>query len=149
MKYQKECVNINYENMTKKEKQLLLEDLCSRLPDGVIVQVKDWTTLDAELKTGHIRLLQEDEIELKPYLRPLSSMTEEEKKEYKHLVSFSGSPEGAANFVNWLNKKMFAYRTIDDKDMFELGLAIDVTKENNPYIKLNCHDIRRKIFMSN
>ena len=28
---------------------------------------------------------------------------------------------------------MFAYRTIDDKDMFELGLAIEVTENNNPY----------------
>ena len=59
-----------------------------------------------------------------PFLRSLSSMTEEEKKEYKHLVAFSGSPNGAANFVDWLNKKMFAYRTIDGKDMFELGLAL-------------------------
>ena len=59
-----------------------------------------------------------------PFLRPLSSMNEEEIKEYKHLVAFSGSPDGATNFVDWLNKKMFAYRTIGGKDMFELGIAL-------------------------
>ena len=59
-----------------------------------------------------------------PYLRSMSSMTEEEREEYKHLVAFSGSPNGAANLVDWLNKKMFAYRTIDGKDMFELGIAL-------------------------
>jgi hypothetical protein len=31
----------------------------------------------------------------------------------------------AWNEVDWLNKKMFAYRTIDGKDMFELGLALE------------------------
>lgn len=63
--------------------------------------------------------------DFKPYLRSMSSMTGEEKKEYKHLVAFSGSSDGAANFVDWLNKKMFAYHTIDGKDMFELGLALE------------------------
>ena len=63
-----------------------------------------------------------------PFLRSMSSMTEEEREEYKHLVAFSGSPDGAANFVDWLNKKMFAYRTIDGKDMFELGLALEAPK---------------------
>ena len=71
--------------MTQKEKQLLLKDLCTRLPYRVIVQVKDWTTLDTELKTGHIRLLQDGVIELKPYLRPMESMTEEEDNEWNGL----------------------------------------------------------------
>ena len=66
--------------------------------------------------------------DVKPYLRPMSSMTDEERKEYKHLVAFSGSPDGAANFIDWFNKKMFAYRTIDGKDMFELGIALEAPK---------------------
>lgn len=44
-----------------------------------------------------------------PYLRSLSKMTEDEVKEYKHLVAFSGNPEGAANFIEWLNKHQFDY----------------------------------------
>ena len=47
-------------------------------------------------------------------------MTEEEKKEYKHLVAFSGSPDGVANFTDWLNKKMFDYRGLIEK-----GLALE------------------------
>lgn len=63
------------------DKELLLKDLCARLPYGTIIQVKDWATLDSELRCGHILRLQRDEIELKPYLRPMPSMTEEEKAE--------------------------------------------------------------------
>ena len=55
----------------------------------------------------------------KPFLRPMSDMSEEERNEYKHLVAFSGSPNGAANFVDWLNKKGFDYRGLIEK-----GLAI-------------------------
>lgn len=40
--------------MTQEDKELLLRDLCARLPYGVIIQIKDWTVLDAELKIGHI-----------------------------------------------------------------------------------------------
>lgn len=64
----------------------------------------------------------------KPLLRPMSDMTEEEKKECKHLVAFSGSSTGAVNFVDWLNERHFDYRFL-----IEQGFAITVTEENNPY----------------
>ena len=124
--------------MTQKDKELLLKDLCARLPYRVKCHFKygsaegdvTLSCIDdnvARFEYGwHGRVhVSIDADYIKPYLRPMSSMTEEEKKEYKHLVTFSGSPDGAANFVNWLNKKMFAYRTIDGKDMFELGLALE------------------------
>ena len=114
--------------MTQEEKSLLLIDLCSRLPYGVIIQVKDWTSLDTELKIGHIQRLQNNDIELKPYLRPLYSMTDEERKEYKHFIAFSGSPGGAAMLIRWLNINHFDYL-----NLLEKGLAIEVTEENNPY----------------
>ena len=47
-------------------------------------------------------------------------MTEEEIKEYKHLVAFSGSSNGAANFVDWLNVHHFDYQ-----DLIPIGLAKD------------------------
>ena len=47
--------------MTQEDKQLLLKDLCARLPYGPIIRVSDWTPLDTELKVGHIsRLMNED-----------------------------------------------------------------------------------------
>lgn len=107
--------------MTQKEKQLLLIDLCSRLPYGVIVQVKDWTTLDAELKTGHIRLLQEDKIELKPYLRPMSEIA-------NLITAKEYSSFGGVKLIDWYNANHIDYRGLIDK-----GLAIKVTEENNPY----------------
>jgi len=78
--------------MTKEEKQLLLKDLCPRLPYGVYVDAYSWQKdtpkllvecvpeyVGAEIVTK--RLAGRHSIrEIKPYLRPMSSMTEEEKK---------------------------------------------------------------------
>ena len=127
--------------MTSEEKALLLQDLSARLPYGVKFAITNEKTdtlksigitkfglipINLFYKKPLFYLINEfGNIEYKPYLRHLSSMTEEERKEYKHLVAFSGNPEGSANLVDWLNKKMFAYRTIDGKDMFELGLALE------------------------
>ena len=131
--------------MTQEEKQLSLKVLCSMLPYRVIVQVKDWTTLDTELKTGHIRLFQEDYLELKPYLRSMSSMTEEELHEVQEILGkgveiredFIVSVDSSINsftyleliaVFEWLLKKHFDFIGLIPK-----GLAIEVTKENNPY----------------
>ena len=35
--------------MTQEDKELLLRDLCARLPYGVIIQIKDWTVLALQL----------------------------------------------------------------------------------------------------
>ena len=126
--------------MTQEEKQLLLKDLCARLPYKVIVQVKDWTILDTELKTGHIRLLQDDYIELKPHLRAMSSMTEEEfeklkeysglKYEQLDLASYQNETYKCLDFYlsevpsyvvilvfDWLNAHHFDYRGLIEKDL--------------------------------
>ena len=106
--------------MTKEDKELLLKDLCARLTCRTMVKCNTdgHHEFDEELSVMHIMNFYQ--FETKPYLRPMSSMTEEERKEYKHLVAFSGSPDGAANFVDWLNKKMFDYRGLIEK-----GLALE------------------------
>lgn len=131
--------------MTQEDKQLLLKDLCTRLPYGVKV-----TTTNPAVKIGVIsgifiknKISVEtkdadivfDCTEVKPYLRPMSSMTKEEEDEF---VSFTdtmfrfGEDDRLCVFpldaISWLNKKMFDYRGLIEK-----GLAIEVTKENNPY----------------
>ena len=119
--------------MTQEDKELLLRDLCARLPYGVIIQIKDWTVLDAELKIGHINRLQINDVELKPYLFPLSSMTEEQKKEYRKACDLDmgilenspmkGEPFPAMyNSQDWLDAHHFDYRGLIEK-----GLAIDAT----------------------
>ena len=117
--------------MTQEDKELLLKDLCARLPYGVIIQIKDWTVLDAELKIGHINRLQINDVELKPYLFPMSSMTEEQKVIYGDLCysiiqSLAKNMQSELNeLINWLNAHHFDYRGLIEK-----GLAIDATNLN-------------------
>ena len=114
--------------MIQKDKELLLKDLCGRLPYGVEIQVKEWATLDTELKIGHIQRLLNDNIELKPYLRSTSSITTEEKEEL--VKEFWGSHTIKDRFeeVCWYLSKHF-----DINGLIPKGLAIEVTEENNPY----------------
>jgi hypothetical protein len=117
--------------MTQEDKELLLKDLSSRLPYGIICDcLHDYHTkasaVDAEDLTVYYPYCDEWEpIEhCKPYLRPISSMTKEEHKEYEKWL-----PDGFnVNTFDWLNTHHFDYRGLIEK-----GLAIEVTKDNNPY----------------
>ena len=69
----------------------------------------------------------------KPYLRPMSSMTEEEKEEYHSIQSDIWKPCGTQYYdnwrsIDWLNEHHFDYRNLIGK-----GLAIEVNESNNPY----------------
>lgn len=108
--------------MEQEDKELLLKDLCARLPYGVIIQIKDWTVLDVELKIGHINRLQINDVELKPYLFPMSSMTEEQYKEYWELEHSGNMEHLSVPALDWLNKNHFDYRGLIDK-----SLALDAT----------------------
>lgn len=132
--------------MTQKDKELLLKDLCARLPYGVKFLRESWNyECDQELsvielledidKDGYINNTKVYTVEdIKPYLRPMSSMTEEESKEYTNIDNRSYScPTDYAHIpssdrIDWLNSHHFDYRVLIKK-----GLAIEVTEENNPY----------------
>ena len=142
--------------MTKEDKGLLLKDLCGRLPYGVIVRVSgEWfydkeETHDCKLSVQNDRKLarfMRDECEIKPYLRPMSSMTEEEVKEIQKISwqfckpkndlyeCFVGDADDGycsvsqmSGILDYLNANHFDYR-----GLIPLGLAIAVTEENNPY----------------
>lgn len=130
--------------MTQEEKQLLLADLSARLPYGVKVQHQHQDYLDEIQTIEHIaRKYGEIETEsvlgfvddFKPYLRPMSSMTEEELVEYKTLEkqceilpTFAYISVSKCILFDWLNAHHFDYRGLIEK-----GLAIAVTEENNPY----------------
>ena len=121
--------------MTQEDKELLLKELCARLPYGVKVKVKyyddNWRLLAiytngttyATRDIGYpIETCFED---CKPYLFPLSSMTEEQNKEW--LYTLSSDYHITYDTVDWCNKNHFDYHGLIEK-----GLAIDATKENNP-----------------
>lgn len=137
--------------MTQKEKELLLKDLCGRLPYGVIIDSKKYN--EAHYRKHYVQRLilvsvlreevtcidvddypdpkcREHKLEYcKPYLRPMSSMTEDEKKEFIHcaeyeveesvngrhyeyyLKDYVGTPEKPicnCNAIDWLNAHHFA-----------------------------------------
>lgn len=115
--------------MTNEEKQLLLKDLCVRLPYGVILNVNNGKYReDKKIWPG---LFDSDRLwDAKPYLLPMSSMTEEEKKEFQacHCVyelhpDFQPMMCNLANELNmfdWLNTHHFDYRGLIVK-----GLALE------------------------
>ncbi len=78
--------------MNKKEKQLLLKDLCGRLPYGFTIHRYDdncdITFEENKLDEFSHFLEYSDGKCFKPYLRPLSSMTEEEKLHVELRYSF-------------------------------------------------------------
>ena len=136
--------------MTQEDKNLLLKDLCARLPYGV--KCKDWTYDENDREIDTIEELEvifpksmkyrysgihaEHSIErIKPYLRPMSSMTEEEEVDFTLLCEeiLSVGKNGDVCVLNvgqidWLNEHYFDYRGLIEK-----GFAIAVTEENNPY----------------
>lgn len=121
--------------MTQNDKELLLEDLCARLPYGIKFLRESWNyEWDQELsvievledidKDGYINKTKVYSVEdIKPYLFPLSSMTEEQKKEW--LYTLSSDYHITYDTVDWLNKNHFDYR-----GLIPIGLAIDATNLN-------------------
>ena len=99
--------------MTQEEKEVLLKDLCARLPYGVKLK-----RFDGEIVELTPLLFATFAIEnFKPYLRPMSSMTEEEKREYFDVTQVSNHCAA----IDWLNAHHFDYRGLIEK-----GLALEV-----------------------
>ena len=121
--------------MTQEEKDLLLKDLCARLPYGVKINENtqgDFTviglTIERVFTTCETEGCHNDfPIEcVKPYLFPLSSMTEEQEKEYNNLNCYElGCFPHSEEALDYLTKNHFDYRHLIEK-----GLAIDATGLN-------------------
>lgn len=138
------------------QQQLLLKDLCARLPYGVKVYVKVWVkfrgkwiediytlkSIDPSLNDVYISkedgsagvILGNSDYSIKPYLYPLSSMTEEQSKELEEIDPefYSLICENGEIYVSmdlrgydWLNENHFDYRGLIQK-----GLALDATNLN-------------------
>ena len=123
--------------MKPEDKQLLLKDLCGRLPHGVICRFTDTfdgCEVDNMLHPDDItdmfrhRSHCDSRIDVKPYLRSISSMTEEEKLEFSLVPIYAFVHYNEIAKMDWLNEHHFDYRGLIEK-----GLAIEVTEENNPY----------------
>lgn len=135
--------------MTQEDKELLLKDLCARLPYGVKLECKWKTpapngTYDMIITMDSFVLDQICNIDdtdvpfdkVKPYLFPLSSMTEEQKKEYCSLVWFDGLSAGwnrdDAIILNEVEMLIDFYHKnhLDWRGLIPMGLANDATGLN-------------------
>jgi len=110
--------------MTQKEKELLIKDLCARLPYGVAVELDEKFGFNKGTHVLVKELLDLYCVEgMKPYLRPMSSMTEEEKIDYQAFFNYDGV-EYPEEYVDWLNTHHFDYRGLIEK-----GLAIEAPND--------------------
>ena len=137
-----ETTKIEKPNVTQKDKDLLLKDLCARLPYGVKiktsynkidepVELRSVNPINGTFAIGNnsvlINGLNFDTYECKPYLFPLSSMTEKHKEDF-----YQAFEEGLAKslmvyeiIVNWCDKNNF-----DHRGLIEKNLAINATNLN-------------------
>ena len=116
--------------MTQEEKDLLLKDLCARLLYGVKCRISDDNefpqdkTIDEELTPGGYKAFVDtmncsavSPLFIKPYLRSMSSMTEEERNELSH-------------YDNSVQRTDFFYsHHIDCRFMIEKGLALEAPED--------------------
>lgn len=154
--------------MTQEDRELLIKEISSRLSYNVKVQVLGWDEENGEVEVplkvysinadgyisfeyNHYNVETTYVEDCYLYLRPMSSMTDEEfenlrvysglKYEQLDLASYQNGTykcldfylsEVSSYFVilvfDWLNIHHFDYR-----GLIERGLAIAVTEENNPY----------------
>ena len=117
--------------MKQEDKELLLKDLCARLPYGVkglalgekvdIIMLRLGKYPAVEITTGLDSLYLNVE-DIKPYLRPMSSMTEEERKEYAKLLfaDLGGVYEDYYKALDYLHSIHVDYRGLIPK-----GLALE------------------------
>ena len=123
--------------MTQEEKELLLEDLCARIPCGIkvnrngdVYDVLGYTMGSVIIVEPFMSVAVGVEIEeIKPYLRPMWSMTNEEQKEFVGFHCVNLCPiimdemltlENETKMFDWLNARHFDYRGLIGK-----GLALE------------------------
>lgn len=124
--------------MAQEQKDLLVKDLCSRLPYGVIVKDRNGVHKLTAGNTEFIDLLYNGKCNIKPYLFPLSSITIEQEKELSKLgVSYSeyalhDDTRGLGIMVDEAYIFFeFCYKNhIDFLGLIEMGSAIDATGLN-------------------
>ena len=125
--------------MTQEEKQLFIRDLCARLPYGVKILYEGW---DSDHGCGYETvetLIGIDDrfvytvwnggrykhslsaASYKSYLRPISSMTEDEEREFEGTLQYT---QYTLESYDWFNAHHFDYR-----DLIEKGLAIEAKPE--------------------
>lgn len=129
--------------MTQEDKNILLKDICARLPYGVKINhiIYNWegTCINFNRKLESFAIEKDNGLcydvpveEARPYLRPMSSMTDKENEELKYVIELglqalegeeghnTVSAAPAAFEIDFYNKHHFDYRGLIEK-----GLALE------------------------
>ena len=142
--------------MKQEDKDLLLKDLCSRLPYGVKIDNMGKPSILTSINNKYHIIVETDKVEknpsfnligldvlkiedAKPYLIPLSKMTEERRKEYESLCIKETSE--CTDLYGIIFTKDYYYDTIesidylyknhiDNRGLIPKGLALDATGKN-------------------
>ena len=117
--------------MTQQEKQILLKDLCARIPYRTFVQLnpgaynKPETCILTGIHGERVHLnIDSDPFRIdniKPYLRSTESMTEDEEKELEETLQYT---QYTLESYDWLNEHHLDYR-----GLIEIGLALEAKPE--------------------
>ena len=124
--------------MKQEDKELLRKDLCARLPYGVKVHLSNkHNRPEEDIVLNNIIIVEKDGFvasniigynyllsEIKPYLRPMSSMTEEEEEEWWEFKDENTIVESHSYSIDWLNAHHFDYRGLIEK-----GLALEASED--------------------
>ena len=140
--------------MTQEYKELLLKDLCARLPYGVKCCIYNFGEDTIRIKEDILWSVQGDNIltlkscvekgeaymyhQIKPYLFPLSSMTEEQKQEYTYIVNYISPDdtdtwkEGEFIYIEQVTQLLHFYliNHLDYRGLIPKELALDATGLN-------------------
>lgn len=136
--------------MTQEEKELVLKDLCARLPYGVHVEISwEYSKTDVYTSLEYYEFPNIDSllnmfwdekcVSIKPYLRPMDSMTEGEERELNGLLPevydftfrmdellelIQTQKEIPFHYIDWFNAHHFDYR-----GLIEMGLALKAPED--------------------
>ena len=142
--------------MTQEEKQLLIQEICARSPYKVKVQIDfgehcikygidryvDDTVICVWPETFEVGVNDEDQAcnieDVKPYLRPMSSMTEEERDEIKEICAdYLDEWENTETVIDrwkldaktsYLRSEFYNSHHLDWNGLIEKGLALEATE---------------------
>ena len=136
--------------MEQEDKDLLLRDLCARLPYGVKVKTNNINILKLGTHTRVGEYVTDVTEPCKPYLFPLSSMTEGQTEEVHNLI-YQGVSESIEETKEWLKTRKenelrpitltyilsytlvidwFCKNHFDYRGLIPMGLAMDATNLN-------------------
>lgn len=123
--------------MEQKLKDLLVKDLCARLPYGVKCNI-NFNQKDGTLTTELLQGVMTDSVSVKPYLRSFSTMTEEEKEELLAIVKEESSDiveqlknndcgikEGKYHFNSYKELDWILAHHFDYRGLIPMGLALE------------------------